>query len=214
MRRHWPLALIGLLLVVADGYVRLTFGGRARIHAAPWSWFNAAAEWTIPTWFSVLVMFAAGIGCWRQAPPARGTWRLMGLLFCYLAIDDLMSLHEGFGALLHPFLSDVGVYVWVFTLGPVFAIVGLVCALRLLRALAQQPARRACLFLGFAALGIALVFEVFEDAAVRSAWQPRGIPLVCYTQWFEETLEAFGPVLLFAAVWVRPAPASAEVAAR
>lgn len=214
MRRHWPLALIALFLAVADGYVRLTFGGRARIHAGPWSWFNAAAEWTLPTWFSVLVMFGAGIGCWRHPPPARGAWRLMGLLFCYLAIDDLLSLHEGFGALLHPLLPDVGVYVWVITLGPVFAIVGFVCALRLLRALADQPARRACLFLGFAALAIALGLEVGEDAAVRSAWQPRGIPLVCYTQWFEETLEALGPVFLFAAVWTRPASASADGAAR
>ena len=132
----------------------------------------------------------------------------MGALFCYLAVDDLLSLHERFGALLQPWFGGCGVYVWVFTLGPVFAVLGMLCAAKLLRVLAAEPIRRACLLLGFAALGIAFGFEVIEDMVVRSAWQPRGIPLINYTQWIEESLELLGPVFLLAAAWPPPMPGS------
>ena len=68
------------------------------------------------------------------------------------------------------------------------------------------------MFLGFAALGIAIGCEGIEDAALRSAWQPRGIPLVCYTQWVEEMLELLGPTLLLAAAWPQVhAPATAPI---
>ena len=36
---------------------------------------------------------------------------------------------------------------------------------------------------------------------------PRGIPLVCYTQWLEEALEICGPVLVLAAIWPVRQPA-------
>ncbi|MFY9343922.1 MAG: hypothetical protein WAT39_15635 [Planctomycetota bacterium] len=202
--RCWPLVLAAIALALADAYVRLTFGGRARNHEAPFAWFIATAEWTIPTWFSVAVMAATGLGCLRQQGEARTCWRLLGLFCCYLAADDLLAVHERVGEWLHPALGDTGVYSWVIVLGPVFALIGLLCAVRLWRALAAEPARRRCLLLGFTSLGIAIAIEVAEDRVARTDWQPRGIPLVSYAQGFEETIELLGPVLLFAAAWARP----------
>ncbi|MBL8753705.1 MAG: hypothetical protein JNK15_10420 [Planctomycetes bacterium] len=204
VRAAWPLAMGALALSAADFFVRLTFRGRALHAEAPWSWFVATAEWTVPTFFSVAVTFATGVGCLRPRAERDLAWCAMGVLFCYLAVDDLCMLHEAFGEWLHPWLGGIGAYVWVCTLGPVFALCGAWCAWRLLRALAGQRVRRACLFLGFAGLAAALGFEVFEDAAAGSGARLRGIPLVSYTQWVEEALELLAPVLLFAAAWTRP----------
>jgi hypothetical protein len=203
-RATWPLAAVAALLSAADFFVRLTYRGRALNAEAPWSWFIATAEWTLPTLFSVAVTFVVGVGCLRPRAERNVAWVVMGILFCYLAVDDLLSLHESFGAWLHSWFPDVGAYVWVITLGPVFAICGAWCAWRLLRALAGHRTRCACLFLGYAALAVALGFEVVENTAAESPCRIRGIPLVSWMQWVEETLELIGPVLLFAAVWSSP----------
>lgn len=203
----WPLCAMALLLSAGDFFVRLTYEGRALNDHAPWSWLLATGEWTIPTWFSMLVMFGAGLGCLRPRPERNAVWNATGVLFCYLAIDDLFSLHETFGIWLHPLFGDHGVYVWVSTIGPVFAVAGLVCGLKLLRSLSDQRARRACLFFGFAGLAAALAIEVAEDRVVESGLRLRGIPLVSWTQWVEETLETLSPTLLFAAGWTPPAEA-------
>ncbi|MBL8734340.1 MAG: hypothetical protein JNN13_18330 [Planctomycetes bacterium] len=200
----WPLATIALLLCAGDYFLRLTYPGRAINHTPPWSWLVATAESTLPTLFTVVVTFVAGLGFWR-AGPRRGTaWRVTGALFCYLAIDDLLCLHERLGGWLEPCVGDHGAYVWVCTLGPVFAITGLACGWRLLRDLATEPARRACLFVAFAALAVALGFEAFESAALDSTVRLRGMRLVEWNQWVEESLEVLAPVLLVAAAWTQP----------
>lgn len=79
------------------------------------------------------------------------------------------------------------------------AVAGLLCAWQLWRARRDWPRQRV-LLLGFACLGLALAGEAIEDRALESSLRLRGIPLVSYTQWFEEALEVFAPVLL-GAVW-------------
>lgn len=211
-RRAAVLLAAALLLSLGDAWVRLTYRGRARIGEAPWSWLDAAAEGTLPTLFASLTMAAAGIACLRNQDAAHTAWRCLGCLCLYLAIDDLFGLHERFGAAVHAWVGQVGTYAWVVTLAPAFAAVGLWCGFRLLRALGEQPRRRACLLAGFAALGGALGLEAIEEALHDAAWRPRGLPLVAYAMWVEETLELFGPLLLFLAApagpsssWCKPA---------
>jgi hypothetical protein len=189
--RPFPLLpLLGAagLLVLGDGLLRLTH------------WLDATAEASLPTWFTVAITFLVGVVAWRRGSSEGRAWRCTGAFFVYLAIDDLLSLHERFGGLAHESLGGHGIYAWVVLLAPVFAIAGFVCAWQLLRALRQAPRQRALLLCGFAALALALVGEAIEDRMLASPWRPRGIPLVCYTQWLEEALEIIGPVLLLAAI--------------
>jgi hypothetical protein len=188
------------LLAAIDGFAGLTYPGRSRIAHAPLAWFHASAEWTVPTLFSVATMAWVGVACLLRASPPRRWWRVVGVLFCYLAFDDLLMLHERVGALLHPLLGGVGVYAWVIALAPVFAVAGVLGAFHLQRALAADTRRRVLLLLGFAALGIAVGFEACEDGVVESTIRWRGIELLAYTQWAEESLELLGPVLLLGAV--------------
>lgn len=196
----WPLAAFALLLSAGDFFVRLTYSGRALNRQAPWSWLVATEEYTLPTLFTVAATFMTGVGFLR-AEPRRAAWRVAGVLFCYLAIDDLLSIHEQLGAWLRLYVGDHGTYVWVITVAPLFALLGLVCGCRMLRGLADQPARRACLFVGFASLAVALAFEAFENLALQSSLRLRGFRLVEWNQWVEESLEAFAPVLMCAAGW-------------
>lgn len=208
--RAFPLwaALFGVvLLALLDGLARLTFWGRHRLEDGWLRWFNAAAEGTVPSLVAALTMAGVGLVCLSRRGAPRRRWLLMGVFFVYLGIDDLCGLHERFGALLHPALGGHGVYVWAFTLAPVFALCGALCAWRLWNEL--TPGARRLLVLGFGALGVAIAFEVVEDRVAASAVQLRGIPLLAYTHWLEEALELLGPVLLLAAVWAPTAPALA-----
>lgn len=206
--------LVAASLAAFDGFLRLTFTGRQHLAHPPFAWFSATAEGSVPTWFAVATMAATGVCCWRQHTSPRGAWRLMGGLFCYLAIDDLLGLHEAVGEALHPWLQGHGVYVWVLTLGALFALLGGWCAIRLSSALWPERRRWWCLFAGFAALALALALEAGENAATRSAWRPRGIALVDWAQWLEEALELIGPCLLLTASWPRPVAGAADAMPR
>jgi hypothetical protein len=209
MKRFWPLLVLAVVLSVASGCLTLTFAGRRHVDHVPFAWFHASAELSAPTFFSVATMFAAGVGCWRQLAAPRWCWRLLGTLLCFLAIDDLCMLHEQLGHAVHHWFEGAGVYGWVLVLGPVFASIGGFCAWHLWWALAAEPARRNRMLAGFVVLGLALGCEALEDAVVQSGWRPRGIELLAYSQWIEESLELLGPVLLLSATWLSRVPPQA-----
>ncbi len=196
------LLAVVLLLVALDAVARLTYWGRHHVADGWIGWFDASAEGSVPTLCAVATMAAVGLAAWWRADSVASTRcrRCFGTLFLYLAVDDLFGLHERFGALLHPALGGHGVYVWTFTLAPVFAVVGAVCGFRLWRELPDERQRRR-LVAGFVALGCALLCEIAEDRVIASGRQLRGVPLVAYTSWLEESLELLGPLLLLAAVW-------------
>lgn len=202
------------LLVFGDAVTRLSYWGRTRRDDGL-ILLDATVESSLPTWFTILVTLAVGIVAWRRGTIEGRPWRVMGLLFIYLAFDDTLSLHERFGELVHGSVGDHGTYAWILTLAPVFAGLGLWCAWHLWSAMRQWPQQRRLLLFGCAALGLALVGEAIEDCALRSALRLRGIPLVCYTQWCEEALEVFAPVLLLGAVWptraTEPSPVPGHV---
>lgn len=200
MRRVWPWSVGAVVLSAIDGLARLTYTGRQHLGRPPLAWFDATHEWTVPTCFSVVTMGAIAVACCRHVEAPRWCWRLLGLLFAYLAIDDLLGLHEMIGGLVHSWFAGVGIYSWVLVMGPVLAALAGACAVRLWPELARQPGRRVWFVLGFAALASALGIEAAENVVGTSAIRLRGLRLIDYAQWLEETLELLGPVFLLAAV--------------
>ena len=199
-----PALGVAAALVLGDALARLSYWGRTRRDDGLLL-LDATVEHSLPTWFTILATLLVGFVAWRRGIDEGRWWRCTGTLFVYLAFDDALSLHERFGSLFHDSLGGHGIYAWILTLAPLFALVGLACALQLWRGMRDHPRQRRLLLLGFCALGIALVGEALEPQALASPLQLRGIPLVCYTQWAEEALEIFGPVLLLGAMWpVRP----------
>lgn len=199
----WRLgALLWLVLVGLDALARLTYWGRHHRGGDWLDWFHATSEGTVPTLVTLTVTAAVGLVCLFRRVEGRGVgcWRALGVLFVYLAVDDLVGLHERFGAWLHPWLGGHGVYAWVMVLGPLFAIWALLCARCVLRCLPGRRERLA-LLLGFAALAGALACEVLEARITASPRQLRGLPLAAYAHWLEESLELLGPLLLLGAVW-------------
>ena len=207
----WRLgALLWVVLVGLDALARLTYWGRHHRGGDWLDWFEATSEGTVPTLVTLTVTATVGLVCMFRRVEGRGVgcWRALGVLFVYLAVDDLVGLHERFGAWLHPWLGGHGVYAWVMVLGPLFAIWAALCARCVLRCL---PGRRECWALlgGFGALACALACEALEARITASPRQLRGLPLAAYAHWLEESLELLGPLLLLGAVW----PGRALVAA-
>jgi hypothetical protein len=192
-------------LVVADGLLRLTFRGRATPEHSPLWLFDATREASVPTWFTIATMAWLGIECMRRQ--ALGACRfVIGAGFVFLALDDALMLHERLGDAVAPHVASELVYHWVLVLAPVFALGGLVVAWLVWRALEPWPARRRWLVAGMAALGTALLLEAFEAATSRSAIHLRGIHLLDWSKWVEESLEVVAPsVLLMALPPRRPA---------
>lgn len=199
---RWLLATAGALALI-DGCARLTYTGRQFVGRAPLAWFDATDEWTVPTLFAVAVTAAVGIVCLRRRDGTHA-WQGFGALFVWLALDDLLSLHEQIGTWLHPWLRGTPIYSWVVVLGPVFAVVATWTAYRIQRELPRR--HRLWLGAGLALFAAALAFEAGESAAARSALRLRGIPWIDYSQWLEESCELLAPVLVLAAVR-RPAAA-------
>lgn len=210
--RSSPLVFAVLALIAAaDAAMRLTFTGRATPPDSLWWLFDATRENGLPTWFAVVAMACVGLRCSARASEASW-WLLPAAGFLYLSIDDACMVHERLGALMSPRLSATGVYAWVLVLGPVFAAGGLVVGALMWRALRAERNRRVLLLAGFVALGVALGIEVLEDRTIGSGLTLRGLPLVEYTKWLEESLEMLGPALLLEALAVA-APAAVEARA-
>lgn len=196
--RFWPLLAGAGTLAALDALARLTYWGRHRLVDPPLAWLDATDEWTVPTLFSVAVTAAVAVACARNRA-ASPCWRVLAILFAWLAVDDLLGLHELVGALVHPWVRSGPVYSWVVVLGPVFAAVAGLCLVRVWRGLGAE--RRALFGGGFGLLAVALALECAEGTVAGSPTRLRGLPLIDYAQWLEEACELFGPVLLLAASW-------------
>lgn len=194
-----PAFVAVLLLSLADAAMRLTFRGR-RVPQDALLWvFDASRETSLQTWFGVVAMACLGLRCWSLGS-LDWRWRLPGLGFLYLSADDACMLHERLGSLLQPWFGGLGVYSWILAIAPVFVVAGLAVFVWLWRTLGSEGNRRALLLVGFAALGLALGLEVVEDRVIASGLRLRGIPLVAYDSWLEESLEMLAPILLLRAL--------------
>src|SRR5262245_49102953 len=63
--------------------------------------FSANAESTIPTWFSVLLIFMAAVllgiiakGKWELGDRFKYDWMALSIIFIYLSMDEGAAIHE------------------------------------------------------------------------------------------------------------------------
>jgi hypothetical protein len=199
-----PIFAFGGLLAGVHVWVELTWRGR---HSTPNELVPVLAmnsEQGIVTWLTVSLTFAVGAcAVGLGALERRRAWFAVGALFLYLSADDHAMIHERIGWLVQGSFGSTGIYAWILVLGPVFAVLGLLCLHWLWRALSEDPRgrRRACT--AFACMAVALLFELAEKALADSGLRLRGFTANRYTIPLEELLELAAPALLLATFGAR-----------
>lgn len=85
--------------------------------------FRLQSEHNAPAYYSGLQLVAAGVllclvarHAWQQSSQAALPWLGLGVMFFYLAVDEVFSIHEHFGTLgTSSSLYDILKYKWVIT---------------------------------------------------------------------------------------------------
>jgi hypothetical protein len=121
--------------------------------------FDLAADISVPTWFSSLLLGLAAALLWQLAPlaPARGIghagqWKALAAILAVLSVDEVAALHEWASTWLPP-ISDSGFlyYRWVVLAGLFVVLAGGVFA----SFVAQLPTHTRALLLLAAAVFVA-----------------------------------------------------------
>lgn len=149
----WLLGAIflGLLACGSAAEIARHVGGpRSGVGLAPL--FNLSYEENLPTWYSSLLLLACAallllIGQLTASAglPHRWHWRVLGLIFLYISIDEAVMIHEILNAPLRAALSLGGVFYFAWVIP--FAAAVLLLFLAYLRFLLHLPRRFGGLFL-------------------------------------------------------------------
>ncbi len=141
--------------------------------------FNVTREDSAASWLGNSQTLLAGLTAWwiqrmlaeHNARSSRGGWRVVSVLFLYMAVDDGMQLHERLGSAAYylpaspiPLLEAFPSYPWQVLFVPVFGALGLYVLVFLWRDLGGGALR----FMVVAALGLqglAIILDFFEGLA-------------------------------------------------
>ena len=195
------LAVAALSLMVLSTLVGLYMG---MYGAQSSDWLQRLAmdeESSLPTAFSGALLLAAALLVSVIAALKRQTrdfwqnlWRLLAVVFAYLAADELASFHEHLTDFVPEVVALTGVFrfAWVLPVIPILLVIGLLY----LRFLWRLPPRTRGLFVlaGLLYIGGALGFEMVAGLVLERS--PSAILPYLATTTLEETLEMFG-VLVF-----------------
>jgi hypothetical protein len=147
--------------------------------------FSLEGERTVPAAFSAALLLAAGVLAWRlsavRAPRALGSpglWRFMGAFLVFMALDELLAIHERVS------MSESGIS-WQVFYAPV-TVAAIIAWAAILRRLPSVPARRMWLG-GAAAWFVSQVIEAIQWDGNRLVHEWTFVP--------EETLEMTGSLL-------------------
>ena len=194
------LASVALVLVVVSTLAGLSLVMKGPV---PYDWLQRLSldeESSLPTAFSGAVLLAAALlvgtiaALKRQARDFwRNLWRLLAVVFAYLAADELVSLHEHLTDFVPAVVERSGLFHFAWVL-PVLPVV-LVFALLYLRFLWRLPPRTRALFVlaGLLYTGGALGFEML-GGLVLERFTLNSLPYLA-TSTLEETLEMFGALV-------------------
>jgi hypothetical protein len=177
VRAGW---LIAILVVTLQTGVHLT---NAFVLAHPHPGLDAAGNRNVFDWlsfFAALLAALALLGVARRgAPAARGSAVLLALLVAFLAVDDLIDLHDelgiGFARHLPAPLDRLGVWSTPALYLPVLAATGGLLWRHALRATASSRETRAALGLLATAVGVRVVVGVLEVYGIHA---PEGMRTV------------------------------------
>jgi hypothetical protein len=173
--------------------------------------FNADAETSVPTWFSILLLMSLAVAAFVIARTTRngaGTahrwWYAMSAVFLYLSIDEGSAFHE---IAFQPMQRLLGVtsgpllFGWVVPAGLAVIVVGAI----FLRFMLRLPTpTRVGLFIGGAvylagALGMEMVAGSLVQVLADSSGMSLSFDLLAGV---EETLEMIGSILVLRALLV------------
>lgn len=189
-------SLAGLLAEILKSVLRLRGdGGLVPI-------FSMSYEQNVPTWYSSLLLFAAGtllllIGAdakKKSGDPFAKHWYALGAGFLYISMDEVASIHEYAGWLR---LGGVLYFSWVIPASIIVALVGL-SYLRFLKHL-DQKTRARFLIAGAIYVGGAVAMEL-----PLGYWTERaGTNNLVYgmIDWVEESMEILGVTLFLLALF-------------
>ncbi|QDU85202.1 hypothetical protein Pla163_23300 [Planctomycetes bacterium Pla163] len=201
---HLPRRLVrGVLVwsaILLTGHVLLHLVWRFRNAPKPLrDLFAFASEDSLVTWTSVAVTIALAIACVALGvlKNERG-WKLTGLFFAYLSLDDEAMLHERLSWLSG--VEDGVSFSWTFVVLPVMALFGLAVFVHIWRASTTSRSARRRTVAAYGMWAGALGLEGVERALVHSGERWRGFPVHLYQQLAEEWLEMVAPCVLLAAV--------------
>lgn len=123
--------------------------------------FRLSGEATLPTWWSSFLLLTCGlallaIGRAVTVRARRRDWTLLGIIFVYMSVDELVQIHEILNGGKH--LSGAVYFAWVIPATAFVIIVGV----RFMPFLFALPPRRRRQFVvaGLVYVGAALVMEV------------------------------------------------------
>jgi len=197
------LAVVAALSVISYAFLVATVGlgvsSGAVISAR--KFFDVNAETNLPSYFSAvlltvvgLVTFEHGRQLFARHAKWRWHWMLLGLGFCYLALDELVALHEKLVGPMSSVVGDSGVfkYAWVAAALPAVIVVG-VLYIGFLRALPRRAMWLALLG-GALYVGGSVGLEMVANALSDAGWSEQGM-LLGTMQAIEEACEMAGPVI-------------------
>lgn len=187
-------------LVLLIGHVLLHLVWRFRNAPKPLrDLFAFASEDSLVTWTSVAATIALGIACFALGVlrQERG-WKLTGLFFAYLSLDDEAMLHERLSWLSG--VEDGASFSWTVVVLPFIALAGLAVFVHIWRSSAAGLSARRRTLLAYGMWAVALGLELCERYLVQSGDRWRGFPVHIYQQLAEEWLEMVAPCVLLAAV--------------
>lgn len=176
MRRYrflFLLLFVDALLVVAHIFLRKQLG-----------FFDLDKERSLKAVFSGFQLFVSGgvaalIAYLFQEKGKRWLWGLTSVAFVYLALDDMMVIHERIGFVLNRWTGLTGYrgesFNWLIYFIPFIAL-GIIVFFLLLRTVWQSD-RRCGMLLGCGVdfLIASLIFEVLGGKILGSSWYPWSI---------------------------------------
>lgn len=144
------IAFVGLLAGGTAAEIGLDLAGR-RADFGPISLFNLSFEGNLPTWYSsllllvcaLLLLLIAHLSAAAGLPYPRH-WRVLGLIFLYISIDEAVMIHESLNAPLRSALAVGGIFYFAWVIP--FAAFLLLLLLAYLKFLLHLPRRSGALF--------------------------------------------------------------------
>lgn len=204
------LALIAIL-ATAGGVatwmvIAQSSGSSTELPAGLVRWFHLSGENNVPTWFAATqLLIAAVLSLWiaethrRCAMPFVWRWTLLSYCLAFVAVDEILELHEQLGQWVHDRFDTSGLLLfgWVLPYG----IAAVVFALCYFRFWLELPGRVRRLFVVAAVflVGGAIGFESLGGLVVTHHGFGLGLHVVSF---LEECFEKLGAAILIYALLV------------
>jgi hypothetical protein len=176
--------------------------------------FHVGGEYNPQAWYSSLLLvlsslllFLISLGEQERISNQAGYWRGLSLIFFYLAMDEMLLLHERAGEWLSTHIQTAGVfrYTWVIVAIPICFLIGAIYIRFLVRL--PQRIRRLFIAAGSIYVGGALGLELISGIVASIYGEKTVFDFMVVA--IEEFLEKFGVIffiyalLLYIALYIK-----------